>query len=272
MAATRARLSWLPMASSLLILLLEGCTGTRTGPSPGGNPDPGAYHLVPVPDGHLLVPFRSQSAPGYRADRWHLFRDGTHHLVAEDVSCMYEVWHLEASPDGRFLAEVSSGEGHPCLQIIDLDRILSRPDTVLDRDHLVLHQIDPYPGAVDFERWEGDRLILSSRMLLTHRVDSYDRVPACLEFRSWQEFSLDPETGRIQGETELTRDPIAHFVGRLDSEDPTDHWIGACAARWFGRTDRLPRLRALRDATEDRDLRRWIDRSIRHLERGTGAE
>jgi hypothetical protein len=100
---------------------------------------------------------------------------------------------IRASEDGQYLAVILLGEGHPLLEVIDLPQLLQK------KRYQVFQTIDPYPGTIKIEAWNGAQLRVKSDMLLTHWDKSTGRVPPDMVL-SWQEtFILNILTGQISG-------------------------------------------------------------------------
>jgi hypothetical protein len=76
------------------------------------------------------------------------------------LSALHDVAQLAASPDHRWLAVVSVGEGHPWLEVVDLRRLLD------GRGYEALTEVDPYPGTVLLVGWSADGLRVESDMPL----------------------------------------------------------------------------------------------------------
>ncbi|HZM28008.1 MAG TPA: hypothetical protein VFB89_11660 [Gemmatimonadales bacterium] len=95
---------------------------------------------------------------------------------------MYEVEELVVSPDKKWLAVVSVGEGHPALEVVDAQTLL------LQRKYIPVHAIDPYPGTVSVTKWEGDSLLVTSDMPL--HLSEGSRLDPELMVLEQQEFRL----------------------------------------------------------------------------------
>lgn len=131
-------------------------------------------------------------------------------------AAMRLITDINASPDGKFLAVLSVGEGHPILEVVNLPVLLQ------EKQYQVLHELDPYPGFVEIRSWDGNRLHIDSDMLLTHRDKSSGRVPSELML-FWQEtFSLNILTGKITGVSEGAKDPIEHYSKILMDQNASD--------------------------------------------------
>lgn len=77
------------------------------------------------------------------------------------MSALSAVAELVASPDGRWLAVVSVGEGHPILEIVEVAPLLAEPSEY--RTNLALN---PYPGGFGRIEWLDGALEVSSDMPL----------------------------------------------------------------------------------------------------------
>ncbi len=80
--------------------------------------------------------------------------------LGRNLSALLAVDTLLPSPDGRFLAVLSHGEGHPWLEVVDLHRLLDRGR------YAVLREVNPYPGTIVVEHWLADALVVRSDMPL----------------------------------------------------------------------------------------------------------
>ena len=98
---------------------------------------------------------------------------------------------LSPSPEGRYLAVISVGEGHPILDILDLERVL----TGTHGEHS-LRTLDPYPGFIELAGWEGGSLrVRSDRPLTT--CDQSGRAFGSETSESSVLFLIDVESGAI---------------------------------------------------------------------------
>ncbi len=123
---------------------------------------------------------------------------------------------IKASPDGRYLAVISVGEGHPMLEIIELSKLIQQ------RAYLVVQHIDPYPGVISLEAWEGLQVHVRSNMLLTRLDKSTGRVPDSMVL-GWEEtFALSVLTGEITGISEGAKNPAAHYASVLLDENASE--------------------------------------------------
>lgn len=114
--------------------------------------------------------------------------EGAAHFLGEGFSSLYQVEQVLASPDKKYLAVLCVGEGHPVVEVVDLKLLVApivarRNPTTAKPEYKVLYDINPYPGGIWMKKWEGDRLILGSDMLLTR-----------IEDENFSELELDKES------------------------------------------------------------------------------
>ena len=123
---------------------------------------------------------------------WFILKNmGRSREIGSGLSCLHLVDHILPSPDNRYLAVLSVGEGHPIAEVIDLEKLR------LQSKYVVVQEIDPYPGTVSIERWDGAYLIVNSNVPLTQRREN-GRVDRELILPKDEAFSLDVATGEIK--------------------------------------------------------------------------
>ncbi len=123
---------------------------------------------------------------------------------------------LKASQDGRYLAVHTVAEGHPLLDVIDLQQLLQ------SKSYQVLHSIDPYPGHVELDEWKGGQLYIKSDMLLTHPDKETGRYSADAGL-SWMEtFAMNAANGQISGVSDGARNPAEHYAQVLLDQNATE--------------------------------------------------
>lgn len=91
---------------------------------------------------------------------------------------LYKVWQVEISPQDEYMAVLSEGEGHPLVEIFEIEKILMRRDDLEDEMISPILTVDPYPGTIWIKGWKhGTQLILDSDMPLTRLNKKKRRVP-----------------------------------------------------------------------------------------------
>ncbi len=119
-----------------------------------------------------------------------------------DLSAMRQVVTVSASPDRKWLAVLSVGEGHPMLEVVALDALTEQ------HDYRVMTTINPYPGTIGLTDWQDGELRIVSDMPLHElpitdgdpmaRMGSTDDVYA-LDPASWQIRRVDPAKPQVPG-------------------------------------------------------------------------
>lgn len=113
---------------------------------------------------------------------------------------------IKASPDGQYLAVISSGEGHPLLEVVDLPQLLGQ------KTYQAFQTLDPSPGFIEIQEWKGNQLYVKSDILLTEMDRETGKVPDEYAL-SWQEtFALNPVSGAITGVSEGAKNPAEHYT------------------------------------------------------------
>lgn len=167
-----------------LPLLLVVLLATATAAAESQEPDSSGSALTAALDERCTLVVQNhdpESAP--ETGGWQLRCPGAaDRPLGDGLSAMYQVAQLLPSPDHRWLAVVSVGEGHPILEIVDAQKLL------LDQEYKVVHEINPYPGTLSADRWEGDALRISSDVAL-ELGEARDRAAAD---------PLLPETGEFR--------------------------------------------------------------------------
>lgn len=111
--------------------------------------------------------------------------------IGNNLSQLAEVHQLMLAPDGKYLAVLSVGEGHPVIEVIDMQKLRDK------YEYTTLHVLDPYPGVMTIDRWEGSKLIIDSNVPLNLRKED-GRVDPDLLLPETKKFALDVPTGTIE--------------------------------------------------------------------------
>ncbi len=143
--------------------------------------------FYPIGNDEIIMTIRTQE----EADTfWFLLNAYGNKKLGTNLSSLIEVVHLLSSPDGKYLAVLSVGEGHPILEVVNLEKL--RTEYV----YQVLHEINPYPGVINIDHWEGSTLILESDIPLHLKKEDRETNPDPL-LPSPQLFLLNITTGTI---------------------------------------------------------------------------
>lgn len=102
-----------------------------------------------------------------------------------DLSAMRRWSDWALSPDRRWLAVVSVGEGHPILELVDVDALRN------GRGYRADYSLNPFPGRLWLAGWRDGRLQLVSDMPLAEwPLDPDTAVERMPTQEQW--FALDP--------------------------------------------------------------------------------
>jgi hypothetical protein len=140
----------------------------------------------------------------FNADAW-----GQNERLGSFDAALMLITEIKASADGQYLAVLSVGEGHPMLEVIDLPKLLQ------SKSYSVLQTIDPYPGVVAFQSWNGSQLQIDSDVFLTRRDPKTGRVPDEMTLSTQETFALNVLTGEITGISEGAKNPITYYTKML---------------------------------------------------------
>lgn len=128
------------------------------------------------------------------------------------LSSMIQITDVKVSQSSKYLAIVSVGEGHPFLDLIDLQALLQ------NKECKILASINPYPGIINIEKWQNDKLIVTSSALLTHQID--EQYPIEFMTTEQERFLFDPETQVFKALSANAKNPTNYFIKLLsDSEN-----------------------------------------------------
>lgn len=119
-----------------------------------------------------------------------------------DLSALRQVVAVSASPDRKWLAVLSVGEGHPMLEVVALDALIGQ------REYRVMTTINPYPGTIGLADWQDGELRIVSDMPLPDmpitdgdplaRMGANDDVYA-LDLASWKIRRVEPAKPQVPG-------------------------------------------------------------------------
>jgi hypothetical protein len=76
--------------------------------------------------------------------------------LACDVTALHQIVSIEASPDQRHLAVMTVGEGHPILEVVALQALITQGE------YAVACTLNPYPGTIWVSGWQPGGLHIGS--------------------------------------------------------------------------------------------------------------
>ena len=117
-----------------------------------------------------------------------IHRDGDTFL--REAPGLYSLSSAGGSGSGQYMYLITTGEGHPWLNVIDIGRIASEG---VEGNPESIAGVDPYPGWID-ARWDGDELIVESDVnLLSEGEEREDSAYDDLIYK----FRLDIRDNRL---------------------------------------------------------------------------
>jgi hypothetical protein len=165
--------------------------------------------------------------------------------------CMGAPAILDASPDRKYLAVISAGEGHPCLEVLDLAALLEGQGS-----HEVYHAPNVDMGTISLDGWQGDTLLVRSDLLLTLELDPKEgSVWNDFPFDEEQSYAIEVPSGRITALGKDAKDPVHYFAGRLASQDEYERESAVRALGFIKSRSALPALEQAREAEKNPELR-----------------
>jgi hypothetical protein len=173
---------------------------------------------------------------------WYLIR-GSNEKSAElgrGLGGMTTIERILISPDKRFAAVCSSGEGHPIIEIVDVP-------VLCQKQYKVIATIDPYPGVVWLVQWKDSHLMIASDMLLSMPKNKEGRVDSNLMLPKIMKFTLDPLSGGISPLGFDLKKVQRMFFAQLFLSRPDERDAAAMALKALQMKSSIPQLeKALR--------------------------
>lgn len=125
-----------------------------------------------------------------RSSHWYVVGgEGGNRMLGYDFAGFQFIGELAASADYKYLAVISVGEGHPLLEVVDLQLWLQQGV------YQVLHELNPYPGDFQLQGWDGHTLKFTSSAELDYPVPATPRHAEPLAEALWYQF--DVVSGRL---------------------------------------------------------------------------
>jgi len=116
-----------------------------------------------------------------------LNKKGQNYQLVGDSSAFTGVEEIRVSPESRYLALLMVGEGHPWIEIYDLQKLIQ------ERKQVLITTINPYPGNVNLIAWQGTKLIVESDINLLLKNEGKDLSDKDV-FDKFRKFIFDMDT------------------------------------------------------------------------------
>jgi hypothetical protein len=107
--------------------------------------------------------------PGLQYSNVYLMnKSGKNLLLLSDSNAFISVYDMKASKDSKYIANYCVGEGHPWIEIYDLQKLMNTKEQALIAD------VNPYPGNVNLIGWQNSLLIVESDINLLLKNEGKD--------------------------------------------------------------------------------------------------
>ena len=105
----------------------------------------------------IFINYNDVDMPALQYSDVYLLTKNSENTKTTSDSCIYtNIYNIEVSENSLYLALFKVGEGHPWIEIYDLQILIS------EQKQLLIATINPYPGYVNMLKWKGDFLIIES--------------------------------------------------------------------------------------------------------------
>jgi len=95
------------------------------------------------------------------SDVYLLNKNRENRKLTNDSNAFYSVYDMKVSENHKYIALLMVGEGHPWIEIYDLQKLISEQKQELIAD------INPYPGNINMLKWYNNELFVESDINLT---------------------------------------------------------------------------------------------------------
>lgn len=115
-------------------------------------------------------------------------------MVSADTNRLpINVYDVKISQDSRYAALLEVGEGHPWIEILDLQNLIDTGEAE------IVANLNPYPGGIDILHWEAGKLWVETDIDLSKKNQHLDLVDTDISEERLI-FSFDPQTGLFHKE------------------------------------------------------------------------
>jgi hypothetical protein len=178
--------------------------------------------------------------------------------LGRDFGALPVIERILVSPDKKFAAVYSSGEGHPFIEIVEVKALRQK-------QYKVVAEADPYPGVAWPLQWKASRLILASDMILSMPKNREGRVDPGLELPKTMKFALDPLSGRITPFDFDLKKAQRMFFAQLFGQDPSQRGTAILALKALKMKSSIPQLKKALKKERDPNIAHDIQDAIAAL-------
>jgi hypothetical protein len=198
--------------------------------------------------------------PEYESSEWFLLRPQWRPTKLERMpQSMMQLSEFKVSPNHKWVAIVSAGEGHPMLDVVNLEKVLAEreSDSEVKPDE-ASYTINPYPGFINLVGWQGEKLIFTTDRWLAYNTPLLNEDE--------MQFALNLLTGEIKPlSTDLT-DPLVYYGKILKSKPEQWKSLEAITAlQQINKLTAIPLLKEILRQQKDPELRQAIQEAIKAI-------
>jgi hypothetical protein len=186
---------------------------------------------------------------------WNVYSPTGPKKISCDLSSMIQVTDIKSSPNNKYLAILSVGEGHPILDIVDLQALL------INQECKNITSVNPYPGIINIDRWKEDKLVVTSSVLLTHKID--EQYPIDFPTTSEEKFLISPENQEIKALSANAKNPSAYFIKLLSDKENKNYAIDVLGL--LKSKEAIPILQSMLSKETDPEIVEKINLSIKKI-------
>jgi len=184
----------------------------------------------------------------------------TRRYLGSGHSALSMVSQLSVSPDSRYQAVLSVGEGHAIVEVIDLDVFRAHGT------YRVLKEIKPYPGVISIGRWQGSRLVLQRNIPLDIKKKE-DREYSSLLLPIDEEYSFDFPGGVMVSTTYDREKYLKLYITNLGDHDPDQRLQAVLALEAMDHPAAIPALKSALAREKHAHVMQALKKAIKLLEK-----
>ena len=136
----------------------------------------------------LFVNYEAPDMPALRLSNVYLLnKNGQNVQLVGDSNAFTSINDIQVSANSKYIALFMVGEGHPWIEIYDLQRLIN------ERKQELLTDLNPYPGNINLVAWKNNELIVESDINLMLKNDDKDLTDTDI-FDKMKKYAFDLNT------------------------------------------------------------------------------
>jgi len=180
--------------------------------------------------------------------------------LGRSLAGMSNVSDIKVSADSKYLAIHSVGEGHPIIEVIDLQLLL------IEKKVKTLKELNPYPGfMLSIVGWKKNLLVFKSQMLMTHYRDG--KIDSALQLFSVETFYLNVTTGKITPGKRILKTPVKYYAKQLNNSKKENRLSAIHALISLKSASAIPYLKKAHKHEKNSDVKKLLEKAITSLKK-----